>query len=198
MRLERVCVFTGSRDGARSIYAEAATDLGRAMAARNIELVYGGASVGSMGKIADSVLAHKGRVIGVIPEWLRDREIAHRSLTELRVTASMHERKRTMADLADAFIAMPGGFGTLDELFEILTWAQIGLHQKPVGLLNVANFFDPLLKLIEHMTREGFAAPEHASLFVVKDDAESLLDALTSFAAPVLANKWKESDKKRA
>jgi uncharacterized protein (TIGR00730 family) len=160
------------------------------MAARKLGLVYGGASVGLMGVVADAVLAAGGEVIGVLPSWLSDRELGHPGLTELRITGSMHERKAMMADLADAFIAMPGGFGTFDELFEIVTWAQIGLHNKPIGLLDVEGFFSPVHRLFEHVVAEGFAAKEHVGLIVSRAAAADLLDALSSFTPPPLGSKW--------
>src|SRR6187549_1487199 len=146
----RVCVFAGSSSGSRPEYRTAAEDLGRELAARGIELVYGGAHVGLMGGVADAVLAGGGRVTGVIPKALVDKEVAHTGLTDLRIVASMHQRKALMVDLSDAFIALPGGWGTLDEMFEILTWAQLGLHRKPCGLLNVQKYFDRLLAFLDH------------------------------------------------
>jgi uncharacterized protein (TIGR00730 family) len=188
--LERVCVFTGSRPGARPAYATAAACFGRVLAARGSTLVYGGGMVGLMGILADAALDAGGDVIGVIPSWLDRKEIAHRALRDLRVVGSMHERKAQMADLAQAFVAMPGGFGTYDELFEILTWAQIGLHQKPIGLLDVEGYFEPLRALVDHGVREGFVAPEHKGLFVVDGDPARLLEGLERFAPPPLGQKW--------
>ncbi len=152
----RICVFCGSATGFDPVYAEAARELGSLMAARNITLIYGGGNVGLMGIVADAVLTSTGKVIGVIPGFLAAREVAHAGLTELIITDSMHERKRRMADLADAFIALPGGWGTLDELAEILTWKQLGLVKAPVGLLNTDHFFDPLLMQMEKMVSHGF------------------------------------------
>src|SRR4029453_7181490 len=150
------------------------------MAARGIELVYGGARVGVMGAVADAVLAGAGRVTGVIPKALVEKEIAHEGLTELRIVSSMHERKALMADLSDAFIALPGGWGTLDEMFEILTWAQLGLHRKPCGLLNVLGYFDRLLSFLDHTMEEGFVRREYGSLLSVAHSPGPLLDALQS------------------
>jgi uncharacterized protein (TIGR00730 family) len=168
----------------------AAAGLGKCLAGRTTTLVYGGGMVGLMGIVADAAMGAGGEVIGVIPSWLDRKELAHQGITELRVVASMHERKAQMADLAQAFIAMPGGFGTFDELFEILTWAQIGLHQKPIGLLDVDGFFAPLVAMIDHAVKEGFVPPEHTRLFVVRPDANLLLDALEAFDPPPLGQKW--------
>jgi uncharacterized protein (TIGR00730 family) len=151
--------------------------------------VYGGARVGLMGAVADAVLARGGRVTGVIPEALVEKEVAHNGLTELRVVTSMHQRKAVMADLSDAFIALPGGWGTLDEMFEILTWAQLGLHRKPCGLLNVLGYFDRLLAFLDHTMEQGFVRREYGSLLAVSDGSETLLDALQS-QAPVAVEKW--------
>jgi uncharacterized protein (TIGR00730 family) len=192
VQFRRVCVFTGSRPGARPAYAVAARALGKELARRRMGLVYGGASVGLMGAVADAVLEEKGEVVGVIPSWLVEREIAHGNLADLRVVGSMHERKKTMADLADAFVALPGGFGTFDELFEIVTWAQIGLHDKPIGLLDVAGYFEPVRRLVAHVIEEGFAPAEHAGLVIVREEPGALLDALSAFTPPPLGPKWSD------
>ena len=176
----RLCVFCGSQHGVRRAYADTARALGQAMARRGIELVYGGGHVGLMGVVADAVLDAGGRAIGVIPQALVERELAHERLTELHVTASMHERKALMADLADAFVAVPGGFGTADEWFEILTWAQLKLHAKPVGLLDVAGFYDPLLAWIDRTVEEGFVKREYRDKLIVERDIETLLDRLAT------------------
>lgn len=181
--LGAVCVFCGSSTGNHPQFAAAARAFGTALAQRGTTLVYGGGHVGLMGVIADAVLAAKGRVIGVIPEKLAERELAHTTLSELIVLGTMHERKAKMASLADAFVALPGGLGTLDELFEIWTWAQLGFHDKPIGLLNVGGFFSPLLALTEHMTRSGFVRPEHLELVLSNEDAERLLGQLEARAA---------------
>jgi uncharacterized protein (TIGR00730 family) len=188
--MRRLCVFTGSRPGNRPEYAEAARELGTAIARRGMGLVYGGANVGVMREIADAALAAGGEVIGVIPRALVEREVAHRGLTELRVVETMHVRKATMEELSDGFIALPGGFGTLDELFEILTWAQLGLHAKPIGLLNVAGFFDPLLTWIEHCVSEGFLPPEHREMLLVSGNSEELLEMLLRRKPPAQTPKW--------
>jgi len=186
--LSRVCVFCGSSEGARPAYAEAARRLGAELVARKIGLVYGGCAVGLMGVLADTVLGLGGEVVGVIPEPLVTRELAHTGLTELRVVASMHERKATMASLADGFITLPGGLGTLDEMFEILTWAQLGIHTKPVGVLNVDGYWDGLGRLLGHAVEERFVRPEYAALLLFADSPAELLDRLSrSFAKTGMA-----------
>ncbi len=187
--MKRVCVFAGSSAGGRPEYLAAAAGLGTLMAARDIELVYGGARVGLMGAIADAVLAGDGSVIGVIPRALVEKEVAHDGLTDLRIVTSMHERKALMADLSDAFIALPGGWGTLDEMFEILTWAQLGLHRKPCGLLNVLGYFDRLLSFLDYTMEQGFVRREYSSLLAVSDGPATLLDTLQSQTPPVV-EKW--------
>lgn len=187
--MQNVCVFTGSNGGARVDYSLAARELGREMAGRGMRLVYGGGRVGLMGVIAGEVLARGGRVLGVTPRALVEKEVVHTGLTELRVVDTMHERKALMADHADGFIAMPGGFGTLDEFFEILTWAQLGLHRKPCGFLNVAGYYDPLLRFVEHAVAEGFVRREHAALIAVAASAAELLDRMAAHRPPVV-EKW--------
>ncbi|MEQ1882658.1 MAG: TIGR00730 family Rossman fold protein [Burkholderiales bacterium] len=181
-QVRRICVFCGSSSGARPGYATTARELGKLLAGRNIGLVYGGGSVGLMGILADATLAAGGEVIGVIPQSLADREVAHHGLTELRIVETMHERKAVMADLADAFIAMPGGFGTLDEFFEILTWAQLGIHAKPCGLLNVERYFDSLLEFLDHTVDERLLKPAHRQFILVENDAKELLARLEKFS----------------
>lgn len=188
--MRRVCVFSGSRPGARPDYASIARALGGAIARRGLGLVYGGASVGVMREIADAALGAGGEVIGVIPRALVDREVAHHGLTELRVVDTMHVRKATMAELADGFVALPGGFGTLDELFEILTWAQLGMHRKPVGLMNVCGFWDPLLALVDHTVKEGFVPEDQLGLFLVERDPGLLLEKMAVWTPPKLGPKW--------
>lgn len=191
--MKRLCVFCGSNPGLRASYVQAAERLGRLLAERGIELVYGGGRVGMMGALADSALAAGGAVIGVIPQALVAKELAHPGVTDLHVVDSMHERKALMASLSDAFAALPGGFGTFEELCEVITWTQLGIHRKPCGLLNVEGFFDPLLALFDHATREGFIAPVHRQIVVVESEAERLLDALASFRPPV-QEKWIRMD----
>jgi uncharacterized protein (TIGR00730 family) len=176
--MSRVCVFCGSSEGARPAYAEAARRLGAELVARKLGLVYGGCAVGLMGVLADAVLGLGGEVVGVIPEPLVTRELAHTRLTELRIVGSMHERKATMAALADGFITLPGGLGTLDEMFEIVTWAQLGIHAKPVGVLNVDGYWDGLRRLLEHAVAERFVRPEYAALLQFADSPAELLDCL--------------------
>jgi len=184
-----VCVFCGSSPGARPSYGAAADALGRALARQGRTLVYGGGNVGLMGAIADAALAAGGRVIGVIPRHLVDREVAHAALSELRVVESMHERKQMMADLADTFVLLPGGLGSLEEFFEIWTWGQLGLHRKPYGLLNVERYFDPLLDFLDHAVAERFVRPLHRSLLLVDDEPERLLARLDAHE-PAPAVKW--------
>lgn len=164
--------------------------MGRALAARGLTLVYGGASVGVMRAVADAALDAGAEVIGVIPRGLVDKEVANMRLADLRVVGTMHERKAMMADLCDGVIALPGGFGTFDELFEILTWAQLGMHQKPVGLLNTAGFYDPLVRFVEHVITEGFVPPEHRGLITVNANVDALLDAMENHVPPPPAKKW--------
>lgn len=187
--MKRVCVFAGSSAGRNPLYLDAAKELGRVLASRHIGLVYGGARVGLMGAAADAALAGGGEVVGVIPRALVDREIAHAGLTELRIVGSMHERKAMMEELSDAFIAMPGGWGTLDEMFEILTWAQLGLHRKPCGFLNVYGYFDRLLAFLDHTMDQGFVRREYTSLVAVADAPAVLLDALATQGVPAV-RKW--------
>ena len=174
--LRAVCVFCGSRPGVRPEYLELAAGVGRALAARSIAVVYGGASVGMMGSLADAALAAGGRVIGVIPRALVDREIAHGGLSELLVVDTLHQRKALMADRSDAFLALPGGVGTLDELFEIVTWRVLGLHQKPIGLLDAGGYYDRLSAVLDHMVGEGFLEPGHRALVTRAASAGELLD----------------------
>src|SRR5436305_12813716 len=176
--MKRLCVFCGSSTGLNPRYADEATILGALLVRRGWSLVYGGGHVGLMGVLADAVLAAGGEAVGVIPQALVDRELAHGGLTRLDVVASMHERKARMADLSDGFLALPGGFGTADELFEILTWAQLGLHHKPIGLLNVAVYFDLLLAWLDQCVREGFIKEKHRGLLIDSAEVEGLLDAL--------------------
>jgi uncharacterized protein (TIGR00730 family) len=187
--LRSICVFCGSNTGARAGYSEAAAALGRLLAERKLRLVYGGAAVGLMGALADAALAAGGEVVGVIPAALVEREIAHIGLTELHPVKSMHERKAMMADLSDAFIALPGGAGTLEEMFEIWTWGQLGHHRKPVGLLNVEGFFDRLLAFLDHVRGEQFMRREHRDMLVVERSPARLLDRFASYAPPVV-EKW--------
>lgn len=183
--IRSICVYCGSSPGRLQDYAAAADALAEAMAARGIRLIYGGAGIGLMGRVADRILALGGQAVGVIPKALAHKEVAHPNLTELHVTHSMHERKMQMAELADGFIALPGGIGTLEELFEIWTWAQLGFHAKPCGLLNVAGYYDDLIRFLDHMTQEQFAKPLHRSLLAVEQAPEVLLQRFERYQAPV-------------
>jgi uncharacterized protein (TIGR00730 family) len=188
--LRSVCVFCGSNTGARPSYAVMAEGLGRVLAERGIRVVYGGGRVGLMGVVADAALAAGGEVVGVIPQHLMDREVGHTGLTDLRVTSSMHERKALMADLADGFVALPGGFGTLEELAETLTWSQLGLQAKPFGLLDVEGFYEPLLRFLDHTVAERFVTPEHQALVLSADDPSVLLDRLGAWEPGATRAKW--------
>ena len=187
--MDRLCVFSGSSPGAHPDYALAAQELGRALAERGIVLVYGGAAVGLMGEVADATLDAGGEAIGVIPQALVDREIAHPGLSDLRVVGSMHERKALMADLADGFVALPGGMGTLEELFEVYTWTQLGLHSKPLGLFDVRSYYAKLVAFLDHTVEERFLTVEHREMLVVEPRAEALLEAFRRWRPP-LRSKW--------
>ena len=178
--MKRLCVFCGSKAGDRGIYADEARRLGELLARRGVGLVFGGGHIGLMGILADTMLGLGGQVVGVIPQALVDKELAHPGVSEMHVVDSMHQRKAVMAELSDAFAALPGGYGTGDELFEMLTWAQLGIHGKPIGLLNADGFFDSLLAWIDHTVREGFLKPKHRQLLRVAGTAEELLDGLES------------------
>lgn len=185
--LTSVCVFCGSRFGEPDRFRAAAASLGAEIAGRGLRLVYGGGRVGLMGVVADAVLRHGGEVIGVIPDLLANREIPHLGLSELVLTGSMHERKAKMAELADGFIALPGGFGTLEEFCEVLTWAQLGIHRKPIGLLDVDHFFDPLVAYFDTLVDHGFVPPKHRALILQSDRAAGLLDAFAAYQPPELS-----------
>jgi uncharacterized protein (TIGR00730 family) len=185
----RICVFLGSSVGRSPVYAQATRQLGTLIAERGIGLVYGGGTVGLMGLLADAATAAGGEVIGVIPEALRAREHDHPGLTQLHVVRTMHERKAMMADLSDGFVALPGGIGTFEELFEVWTWSQLGYHAKPCGLLDVGGFYDRLSGFIDHVVEEGFLKPEHRRMLIVERDAETMLDRLSTYLAPS-AEKW--------
>ena len=191
--MKRVLVFCGSSPGRIPEYADAAADLGRLLAQRGLETVYGGASVGLMGAVADGALAAGGRVIGVIPTRLVEHEIAHAGLTELRIVETMHERKALMVELSDAVIALPGGTGTLDELFELFTWSQLGLHRKPLGLLDVAGYWQPLLVFLHHAVNERFLRAEHLDTLLVEQYPAALLDRLASHEHRAF-DKWLDRD----
>ena len=185
----RICVYAGSNPGTNPAYGEAAEQLGRLMAERGIGLVYGGGRTGLMGRIADSVLAAGGTVTGIIPQFLMDKEVGHQGLQELRIVSTMHERKALMAELSDGFIALPGGIGTLEELFEVWTWAQLGRHDKPCGLLNASGFYDGLAGFLDHVAAERFMQPKHRDMLIVRDSAAGILDAFAAYKPPAV-KKW--------
>jgi uncharacterized protein (TIGR00730 family) len=187
--VSRLCVFCGSNRGRHPQFQKVAGDFGRLLAARGITLIYGGGSVGLMGDLADAVLAAGGEAIGVIPQALWDREIGHRRLTEVHVVGTMHERKAMMAGLADGFVALPGGLGTLEEIFEVWTWAQLGMHRKPCGFLNTGGFYTPLMAFLDHAVSVGFIKPEHRAMALVGDDMSQLLEALSTYEPPKVT-KW--------
>ena len=189
--IKRICVFCGSQAGAREVYSEQARALGRAMADRGIGLVYGGGGIGMMGAVADAVIEARGEVIGVIPYALASKERARRDI-DMRVVNTMHERKAMMAELSDAFIAMPGGFGTLEEMMETITWGQLGIHRKPVGLLNVASYYDPLIAMIDRAIEEGFVLPRYRNLFVASSGVDELFDLMRKFQPLEGVVKWIE------
>ena len=182
--LNSICIYCGSSPGRLAAYSNAARALAESLVRHNITLVYGGASIGLMGVLADQVLALGGRAIGVIPKALAHKEIAHHRLTELHITQSMHERKMLMAELADGFIALPGGIGTLEELFEILTWAQLGFHGKPCGLLNIEGYYDALIKFLDHLQEEQFVKQHHRAMLMVENDPEILLSRFGNYLPP--------------
>jgi uncharacterized protein (TIGR00730 family) len=187
--IKRVCVFCGANPGADPVFVQAARRVGAALARRKLTVVYGGGHTGLMGTVADAALEEQGQVIGVIPHNLEQKELAHRGLTELHVVHSMHERKAMMADLADAFIALPGGIGTLEEMFEIWTWGQLGLHHKPCGLLNVKGYYDALWVFLKGMVEQKFLRPEHWEMMMVDDDPEHLLERFQNYVPPQ-THKW--------
>jgi hypothetical protein len=191
--MKRICIFCGSKYGAGKAYVDAARAMGMALIQRGIGLVYGGGRVGLMGVIADTVLAEGGEVIGVIPQALMAKEVAHQGLTNLHIVSSMHERKALMVEMADAFIALPGGYGTFEEFCEVITWAQLGLHQKPCGLLNVEGYYDALLQLFDHSVTERFVHPAHRSLLMEEVDPLRLIDLLEKYQPTTLA-KWIDLD----
>lgn len=187
--MKRLAVYCGSSEGNNPIYMKEARKLGNCLADANIELVYGGANVGLMGAVADGVLEKGGKVIGVLPEKLQSVEIAHEKLTELHIVKTMHERKAMIADYVDGFIALPGGTGTLEEWFEVFTWAQIGYHQKPCALLNINQYYQPIMTLFDHMTEQGFVKEGYKELIVIEDDSETLIERLKNYQ-PKAIDKW--------
>jgi uncharacterized protein (TIGR00730 family) len=192
-QLSSICVFCGSNAGADPAYLEAAEAVGRALAQRGVGVVYGGGKVGMMGAVADAARAAGGEVIGVIPQAIFDLEIGHTGLDDLRVVGSMHERKALMAELSDAFIALPGGIGTLEELFEVYTWAQLGIHAKPLGLLDVVGYYQPLVAFLDHAVQERFLRRKTRTLLAVSDDLDDLIAAFETWE-PVSVHKWIDLD----
>jgi uncharacterized protein (TIGR00730 family) len=184
--IKSICIYCGSSPGRLDAYSSAAFSVAEALVSRNIRLVYGGASIGIMGLLADQVLKLGGQAIGVIPKALAHKEVAHQQLTELHITQSMHERKMRMAELADGFIALPGGIGTLEELFEIWTWAQLGIHSKPCGLLNVEGYYDSLIGFLDHVLAEQFVKMHHHAMLIVESNPDKLLDRYVNYQPPVV------------
>jgi len=195
MNIRRICVFCGSNLGINPAYRQAAATFGHILAGRGIEVVYGGGNIGLMGVLADAALEACGRVIGVIPESLMAREVGHQGLTELRIVKSMHERKALMSDLSDGFVALPGGFGTVEEFCEVVTWTQLGIHSKPCGLLNIKGYYDPLLALFDHSVSEGFLREQNRRLVLDDADAKRLLEKMSQFE-PAGVAKWITSDER--
>ncbi|WP_055669044.1 TIGR00730 family Rossman fold protein [Desnuesiella massiliensis] len=194
--MKRICVYSGSNLGTRPEYRESAKTLGKVLAENGIELVYGGSRVGLMGEISNEVLRNKGKVTGVMPKGLFSGEMVHKKLTTLIEVKNMHERKQTMSDLADGFICLPGGLGTYEELFEMLSWAQLGIHKKPIGILNIAKFFDPLLNLLHNTCNEGFMKESNLQLISNSDNPEILIKKMQAYTPPIMENKWNDLSSK--
>jgi hypothetical protein len=193
--IQNICIYCGSSDQINDEYLQAAGDMGAALVERGLRLVYGGGGTGMMGALADSVLENGGEVIGIIPTMFETPELLHTGLTELIVVDDINTRKTRMAEMADAFVALPGGFGTFDELFEILTWSQIGLHRSPVGILNTLEYFTPLLAVIEHARQEGFIYNEHIDLLITESDSQALLTRMEAFERPQNLERWVQRNK---
>jgi uncharacterized protein (TIGR00730 family) len=190
--MKKICIYSGSNLGSRLEYKEGAKRLGEILARNKIELVYGGSKIGLMGVIANEVLRNNGRVTGVMPKGLFSKEMVHKNLTNLIEVKDMHERKKTMAELSDGFISLPGGLGTFEELFEALSWAQLGIHKKPIGLLNISNFFDPLLSMLQNTSVEGFMNESNIKLISVSDTPSLLIEKMKNYIPPKMENKWSE------
>lgn len=190
--MKKICVYSGSNPGNRPEYKELAMRLGQVFVQHEIELVYGGSKLGLMGALADHILNNGGKVTGVMPSGLFPSELVHERLTRFIEVRDMHERKKTMADLADGFISLPGGIGTYEELFETLSWAQLGIHNKPIGALNVADFFEPVLSLLQNTVQEGFMKESNMQLLLVATDPQELIDRMNKYVPPVLGTKWRE------
>ncbi|WP_419876999.1 TIGR00730 family Rossman fold protein [Brevibacillus centrosporus] len=194
--MKRICVFAGSNPGVNPAFEQIAQDLGRELVARELDLVYGGSNMGLMGRVANSVLAGGGKAIGIMPTGLFRGEIVHTGLTELHEVNTMHERKAMMNDLSDGFIALPGGYGTFEEIFEVVSWGQIGIHTKPIGLLNVDGYYTPLMEMVNHATAAGFIPVMQGELILCESDPAVLLDKMRDYTPPVKTNKWSELTKK--
>lgn len=192
--MKRICVYSGSNLGIRPEYKEITKQLGNVLVQNNIELVYGGSKTGLMGEIANHMLDNNGRVTGVMPKGLFPKEVMNDRLTNFIEVKNMHERKQTMADLSDGFIAIPGGMGTFEELFEALSWAQLGIHKKPIGVLNISNFFDAFVTLVQNIVTEGFMNPSNTKLLLVSSDPNELVKKMINYSPPVLENKWRQLD----
>lgn len=192
--MKRICVYSGSNLGIRPEYKEITKQLGNVLVQNNIELVYGGSKTGLMGEIANHMLDNNGRVTGVMPKGLFPKEVMNDRLTHFIEVKNMHERKQTMADLSDGFIAIPGGMGTFEELFEALSWAQLGIHKKPIGVLNISNFFDAFITLVQNIVTEGFMNPSNTKLLLVSSDPNELVKKMINYSPPVLENKWRQLD----
>ncbi|WEG12308.1 TIGR00730 family Rossman fold protein [Pullulanibacillus sp. KACC 23026] len=189
--MKRICVFAGSAPGGLEAFSKHAKELGKLLADNEMEVVYGGSKNGLMGDVANGALAHGGKVTGIMPTLLFQGEIVHTGLTELLEVSDMHERKAKMSELADAYIALPGGYGTFEELFEVLSWSQLGIHKKPIGLLNIENYYTPLIEMIDHAIERGFVKPTHKELVVTADNSEDLINKILTFTRPELDPKWK-------
>lgn len=190
--MKRVCVFAGSNPGTSPAYADAAVELGQEIVKRGIDLVYGGSKIGLMGRVANTVLEHDGHAIGVMPTGLFRGEMVHEELSELYEVKDMHERKAKMSELADAFIALPGGYGTLEEVFEVVSWGQLGIHKKPVGLLNIEGYYQPLIDMVGNGVKGGFIPEAHAQLLTINTNPSTLLDQLNTYEPPTNVNKWSD------
>ncbi|MFS0553274.1 TIGR00730 family Rossman fold protein [Brevibacillus sp. 179-C9.3 HS] len=193
--MKRICVYAGSNPGANPLFEQYAQELGKELVSRGLDLVYGGSSMGLMGRVANAVLEGNGKAIGVMPTGLFRGEIVHTGLTEMHEVLTMHERKAKMIDLSDGFIALPGGLGTFEEIFEVVSWGQIGIHQKPIGLLNVDGYYTPLMEMVEHATTAGFIPAMQGELILCESDPAILLDRMRDYTPPVKVNKWSELDK---
>jgi len=190
--MKRICVFAGSNAGLHPEYAQKASELGQLLAQKGLELVYGGSKIGLMGLVADHILSGGGKAIGVMPRNLFRGEMAHTGLTELHEVANMHERKAMMSDLSDGFIALPGGYGTFEELFEVISWSQLGIHSKPVGILNIRGYYDPLMGMVKNAVDAGFMPETHLQLLIVESDPAVLLERMAQYMPPAYAHKWSE------